>query len=139
MEQPTRPGGDEPFDLATAMGADPGFSVQCFTVYIPNKDKDDQEIGTQRRWVLDAIRLLSEINGGATALPAEGAWLNDEGKIILENPVIVYSHVKNSAEFRSNLPRLREFLHRMGRETKQGEVAFEFENQFYRVRRFDPA
>jgi hypothetical protein len=35
------------------------------------------------------------------------------------------------------LPRLREFLHRMGRETNQGEIAFEFDGRFYRIRTFD--
>src|SRR6266446_2555329 len=80
-------------DLGTALGAEAGTSVQCFTIYIPDKDRLDQEIGTQRRWVLEAIRLLSEINGGATAIPVEGGWLNDEGKIILEDPVIVYSFI----------------------------------------------
>jgi len=39
--------------------------------------------------------------------------------------------------FLQNLPRLREFLHRMGRETNQGEVAFEFAGRFYRIRMFD--
>jgi hypothetical protein len=125
------------FDIATALGADAGVSTQCFTVYVPNKDKDGQEIGDQRKWVLEAIRLLSEINGGATAMPpAEGAWLDPEGDIIWEDPVIVYSSIRPD-EFASNLPRLREFLHRMGRETNQGEIAFEFGDCFYRIRNFD--
>jgi hypothetical protein len=29
------------------------------------------------------------------------------------------------------------FLHRMGRETNQGEIAFEFDGRFYRIRNFD--
>ena len=126
-------------NLAGALGADAGVAVQCFTVYIPNKDKNDQEIGTQRRWVLDALRLLSESNGGATAIPVEGGWLNDEGQIILEHPVIVYSFVFRPDEFLKQLPRLRTFLHRLGRETNQGEVAFEFDDRFYGIRQFDTA
>jgi len=87
--------------------------------------------------VLEAIRLLSEINGGATAMPpVEGGWLNDEGEIIWENPVIVYSFIR-TAQFLNSLRRIREFLHRMGRETKQGEIAFEFDGRFYRIRDFD--
>jgi hypothetical protein len=124
-------------DLAAALGAEEGYSTQCFAVYIPNKDQADQEIGNQRRWVLDALRLLSEINGGATAIPTEGGWLNDRGQIILEHPVIVYSFIKEPDRFVQSLPRLREFLHRLGRETNQGEVAFEFDNLFYRIRKFD--
>jgi hypothetical protein len=52
--------------------------------------------------------------------------------------VVIYSHVRPES-FLQNLPRLREFLHRMGRETNQGEVAFEFDGRFYRIRTFDPA
>jgi hypothetical protein len=126
-------------DLAGGLGADAGVATQCFTVYIPNKDKNDQEIGTQRRWVLEAIQLLSQINGGATAIPVEGGWLNDQGTIILEHPVVIYSFVSRPEEFLKQLPRLRAFLHRLGRETNQGEVAFEFDGRFYRIRQFDTA
>ena len=63
---------EAPVSLASALGAEAGVAIQCFTMYVPNKDKNDLEIGTQRRWVLEAIRLLSTINGGATAIPVEG-------------------------------------------------------------------
>lgn len=70
--------------------------------------------------------------------PIEGGWMNDAGVPIWENPVVVYSEVKPET-FIANLPRIREFLHRMGRETNQGEVVFEFGDRFYRIRNFDPA
>lgn len=129
---------DLEIDLASALGSEKS-STQCFTIYIPNKDCDGLEIGNQRSWVLEAIRLLSEINGGATAEPpVEGGWLNDAGVVVWENPVVVYSFIRPE-EFARNLPKIREFLHRMGRVTRQGEVAFEFDDCFYRVRKFDPA
>jgi hypothetical protein len=135
-EQEQNPG---EMDLAAALGSTGGASVQCFTVYVPNKDRQGREIGNQRKWVLEAIRLLSEINGGATAMPpVEGGWLNDTGEIIWENPVVVYSFIRPD-EFVANLPRLRESLHRMGRETNQGEIAFEFDQQFHMIRTFDTA
>jgi hypothetical protein len=68
--------------------------------------------------------------------PVEGGWLNDQGEIICESPVIVYSFIRPD-QFLSNLPRLREFLHRLGRETNQGEIVFEFGGRFYRIRTFD--
>ena len=77
--------------------------------------------------------MLSEINGGATAIPVEGGWVDNSGQIILEQPVIVYSLIKTEP-FVSNLQRVWEFLHRMGRETNQGENAFEIDGQFQSVR-----
>lgn len=68
--------------------------------------------------------------------PVEGVWLNESGESVWENPVIVYSYIKPDA-FLAQLPQLREFLHRMGRETRQGEIAFEFDGRFYRIRTFD--
>lgn len=50
--------------------------------------------------------------------------------------MIVYSYVDPDA-FERSLGELRTFLHRMGRETGQGEVAFEFDGRFYRIRAFD--
>ena len=61
--------------------------------------------------------------------PAEGGWLSDDREIIWENPVVVYSFIRPD-EFLGKLPKIRRFLHRMGRETNQGEIAFEFGTRF---------
>jgi hypothetical protein len=129
------PEGDElSVTLAEALGADGGTSVQAFSIYVPDKDRYGNEIGNQRKWVLEALELLGEINGGATAMPScEGVWRNDEGDVIREHPVVVVPDA-----FVANLDRIREFLHRMGRETNQGEIAVEFDQRFYRIQRFDP-
>ena len=127
-----------PLDMAQAFGAEESSS-QCFSVYMPNKDSKGNEIGNQRKWVLEAIRLLCEINGGATAMPpVEGGWLGDENDVVWENPVVVYSFVRPD-EFVANMSRIREFLHRLGRDTNQGEIAVEYDGRFYRIRTFDPA
>ena len=125
------------FDLADALGVDSGISAQCFSVYGPDKDRHGNEIGNQRKWILEALDLFGEINGGATGMPpCEGVWRDDKGVVIREHPAVVYSHIVPDS-FLANLPRIREFLHRMGRETNQGEIAFEFDGRFYRVRDFD--
>jgi hypothetical protein len=90
---------EQPVDLTAAFGAETGVAVQCFAIYIPDKDRNDQDIGNQRRWVLDAIALLCDNNGGATAIPVEGGWLSPEGRTILEHPVIVYSYVTQPDRF----------------------------------------
>ena len=125
------------FDLAAALGATPETSGQVLTLYIPNKDRHGHEFGTQRKWTLEAAEILAAIGGGVTIMPpTEGGWVNDEDKTIWEDPVLVYSYIKPD-RFLAELPRLREFLHRMGRETNQGEVVVSFEGRFYRVRTFD--
>jgi hypothetical protein len=36
----------ENIDLVAALGAETSTSTQCFTIYVPNKDRAGQEIGT---------------------------------------------------------------------------------------------
>lgn len=67
-----------------------------------------------------------------------GRLAERSGRDHLGNPVIVYSFIRPE-QFLSSFPRVREFLHRMGRETNQGEIAFEFDGRFYRIRSFDAA
>jgi len=125
-------------DLGEALGASDATSLQVLTLYIPNKDRDGHEFGTQRKWVLEAARLLAELGGGVTVMPAcEGGWFNpDSGDVVWEAPVVVYTYIKPEP-FVGGLPRLRSFLHRLGRETNQGEVAVEFDGHFYRITTFD--
>ncbi len=124
-------------DLAAALGAEPEVGFQVLTLYIPDKDRAGVEYGSQRRWVLDAAQLLAEIGGGVTILPpVEGGWHDPANeKIIWERPVILYTYVKPDA-FMDKLPALRDFIHRMGLETAQGEVVIEFDRQFFRIREF---
>ena len=125
-------------DLAGALGAEEEPSHQQLSVYIPDRDREGKEIGNQRSWVLEAAALLATVGGGVTIMPpVEGGWFDDStGDVIWERPVIVYTFVKPE-RFHSALPKVRRFLHRMGRETRQGEVAFDFDGTFYRIREFD--
>jgi hypothetical protein len=80
---------DESFDVGVgeALGAE-ASSMQCFSIYVPSKDRSGREIGNQRKWVLEALHMLAEIHGGASAMPpVEGGWRNDDGKTIWETPV----------------------------------------------------
>ena len=119
------------------LGATGGISIQCLTLYIPDRDRDGSEIGNQRRWVMEAADLLARIGGGVTIMPpVEGGWFNESGEIIWEKPILVYTYIRPEA-FRRFLPELRSFLHTLGTETNQGEVAFEFDGRFYRITKFD--
>lgn len=127
-------------DLGEVLGASDATSTQVLTLYIPNKDRDGKELGTQRKWVLEAARLLAALGGGVTVMPpCEGGWLNEaSAEIVWETPILVYTYIKDEP-FLQALPRLREFLHRLGRDTNQGEIAFELDGLFYRITKFDDA
>ncbi len=129
---------DEPTDFSDSIGSSGSNSVQQLTLYIPNKDQHGNEIGDQRKWVLEATELLAEIGGGFTIFPpVEGGWVNDIGDIIWEQPVLVYTFIK-PGPFLNAVPKLKDFLHRLGRETDQGEVALDFDGTFYRITEFSP-
>jgi len=126
-------------DLSEALGAGGGISVQCLTLYIPDRDKAGNVIRDQRRWVLEGSHLLAKIGGGVTIMPpVDGGWVGESGSIVWEHPVLIYTFVRPT-EFMELLPQLRDFLHTLGRETQQGEVALEFDGRFYRITKFDAA
>lgn len=125
-------------DLSKILGTEEAPSTQQLVLYIPNKDKDGKQIKQLNRWLKEARELLTKIGGGATAFPsAEGTWLNPEtNRIIWEKTKIIYTYIY-SDKFEENIRLLREFLHRFGRETTQGEVVFEFDGKFYRILKYD--
>ena len=125
-------------DVGAALGASEDTSIQQLILYIPNTDKAGNEIGDQDTWVEEATELLAAIGGGFTTLsPIDGGWVNEDGEVIRERVILTYTFVKPD-QFLRELPSLRAFLHKMGRETNQGEVAFQFDNRFYRINEFDP-
>jgi len=82
-------------DIAQALGADDQTSIQVLTLYIPNKDLNGIDIRDQRKWVREGAAILAEIGGGVTIMPpVEGGWINEDGIIIWEHPIILYSYVK---------------------------------------------
>lgn len=129
---------DEEIDVGRELGARDEASVQVLTLYIPGKDGLDQDLTDQRRWVLESAEILARIGGVTILPPVEGGWVGTDGKIIWEEPVILYTYVQPD-DLIALLPDLRSFLHRLGRETRQGEVAVEFDGTFYRIVDFDPA
>jgi hypothetical protein len=121
-------------DLGKELGADEGYSSQRLTLYIPNKDRAGKKLANVKKWVDAARELLSQIGNGSTAYPlADGNWINEKGEILWEQTRIVYPDRLGA---KSTL--LREFLHRFGRETNQGEVVVEFDGLFWRIKHFDP-
>jgi len=104
-------------------------------LFVPTQDKEGKEIKNPDLWLDSAIKVLSNAFGGATVMaPAEGAWFNaDTKQVIRERVHLVHSYGKpDLAKFKP----IAEFLHRMGRETKQGEVGIVVDGIFHRIIKF---
>jgi hypothetical protein len=125
-------------DLGKELGATEEPAAQRLTLYVPNKDRFGGFIADHDRWTAEAQELLSAIGGGATAFPpVDGTWRKPDGSTLWEQTRIIYTFI-DPDKLAANLPRLRAFLHRFGRETDQGEVVFEFGGLFWSITAFDP-
>ena len=129
---------DKEIILAKLLGAIEEPSFQRLTLYIPDKDKHGKEIKKLKEWIKKAREILTLIGGGATALPpADGTWMNPENhEIIWEKTTMIYTYI-DPDKFEENVRSLRAFLHAFGHQTSQGEVVFEFDGRFYRIRKYD--
>lgn len=133
-------------DLGEILGAAEEASAQQLTLYIASKDKNGREIKDIRTWIKEARKVLTIIGKGSTAMPpADGTWLRkdvesmeelEEEDVLWEETTLIYTYV-DPERLERNLSTLREFLHRFGRETNQGEVVFEFDGEFFRIGRHD--
>ena len=125
------------FNLGKELGATEEPAAQRLTLYIPNKDRDGAMIDEHEKWITEAQGLLTEIGGGATAFPpVEGTWRKPDGSDLWEQTRIIYTYV-DPDRLAANMPRLRGFLHRFGRQTNQGKVVFEFDGWFWSIDRYD--
>lgn len=118
-------------DIASEFGAQP--KGQRFAIYVPNKDQHGKSVA-QSHWVMEGLRLLASISGGASAMPPiQGAWVNPQtNELIIEEPVVIYSYIEPET-FALRLGELRAFINQLGVETGQGQMAFEFDGEFYLI------
>lgn len=103
-------------------------------LFIPTKDKDGNELRDSEMWLAAAIKVLSEQFGGATVMaPAQGAWYNPEsGEVISEQVHLVHSYGKPD-DAPNHFKQIAKFLHRMGREARQGEIGIVVDGVFHRI------
>lgn len=109
-------------DYSTKLGAAKSAST-LLVLFIPSVDRRSKPI-SQGYWVNEALRVLGQSFGGATAFPrGRGVWRDNArgGELIYDKPVVIqcYTNKRLIAKLANSL---REFLVRMGTETKQGAV-----------------
>ena len=120
-------------DLARALDASKSAST-LLVLFIPSKDRTDQTID-QAYWVNEALTVLGTLFGGATAFPqGRGVWRDDAqgGKLLFDEPVVIQCYTgEQTLERRAS--GLRDFLHRMGREARQGAVGFVIDRDYLEI------
>jgi hypothetical protein len=125
-------------DVGKEFGASEEPSGQRLTLYVPNKDRDGALIPDHAIWCIEAQEILTEIGAGATSFPpVDGTWRKPDGSDLWEQTKIVYTYV-DPDRMAKNVTRLREFLHRFGRQTNQGKVVFEFGGLFWSITVYEP-
>ena len=125
-------------DLHTRLGAGPPAGALQVTIFIPSVDHGGAEID-QQRWRDETLRVLGVLFRGATAFPpGRGVWRNDvTGELVFDDTVMVTCYLPEEALNDATLRTLRAHLHRLGRETHQGEVGIVIGNRYYGITTFD--
>jgi hypothetical protein len=73
-----------------------------------------------------AIHILAEINGGSTSLPAsKSAWKAKDGKIVIDDTVVVYSFIRYPDDFEERFDEIAAFIHEFGKSARQESVLIE--------------
>src|SRR5690242_1011980 len=120
-------------DFAGALGASKAAST-LLVLFIPSKDRSDQAID-QEYWVGEALRVLGTLFGGATAFPqGKGIWRDDAqgGKLLFDQPVVIQCYTSEQV-LEQQAPALRDFLHSMGREARQGAVGLVIDRDYLEI------
>ena len=104
-------------------------------LFIPSRDRDEKPID-QDHWRDEALSVLGQLFGGATAFPrGTGVWRDDArgGQLLFDEPIVIqcYTH---EAEIQRQAGALREFLIQMGTECRQRAVGFVIDRDYLEIR-----
>jgi hypothetical protein len=127
------------WDFRVALGAKKPSGALQVTVFIPSVDRDGHAIDSEY-WREECLRVLATLFRGATAFPpGRGAWRDDEreGRLVFDDTVLVTSYADAGTVTELALRRLREFLHRLGRDANQGEVGVVIAGHYYGISQYD--
>jgi len=120
-------------DFAAALGASKAAS-SLLVLFIPSRDRGDQPID-QRHWVEESLTVLGTLFGGATAFPqGRGVWRDDAqgGKLLFDEPVVIQCYTSEH-RLQQKVKPLGEFLHRMGREARQGAIGLVIDGDYLEI------
>jgi hypothetical protein len=120
-------------DSGRLLGATKAEST-LLVLFIPSRDRQGRAID-QELWVSEALKVLGESFGGATAFPqGRGVWRDDAqgGKLLFDEPVVMQCYTSEKA-LKDEAKRLRDFLIRMGTEARHGAVGFVIDRHYLEI------
>ena len=120
-------------DFAGVLGASKAAAA-LLVLFIPSKDRSNRPID-QGYWVEEALNVLGTLFGGATAFPqGRGIWRDDAqgGKLLFDEPVVMHCYT-NAHMLEQQMSALGEFLHRMGREARQGAIGLVIDDDYLEI------
>jgi hypothetical protein len=124
---------------ARALGASQPLGTAHLMIFVPSADRNGKKLRGSS-WTKPTLRTLGRLFRGATAYPKGlGVWRDDaaEGKLIFDDTTIVFSYIAPEDLTPDALGELREFLHRLGRDTNQGEVGLVLDGHYIGIAKFD--
>jgi hypothetical protein len=126
-------------DFGEQLGAGPATGTVQITLFIPSVDRVSQPID-QVHWRDEALRAFGYLFRGATAFPpGRGVWRDDaaDGALVFDDTVLVTSYAAEVDVTDAALAELRRFLHRLGREARQGEVGVIVDGEYHGIVEYD--
>ena len=120
-------------DFAAALGASKAAST-LLVLFVPSRDRNNRAIDHEH-WVDEALSVLGTLFGGATAFPqGKGVWRDDAqgGTLLFDEPVVIQCYTSEQT-IEQRASKLREFLHRMGREAKQGAIGLVIDRDYLEI------
>ena len=125
--------------IGRALGSKRAAGTELIVLFVPSVDRDEKPI-KHDKWVEEALTVFATLFRGATAYPrGRGMWRDEDrgGKLVLDEPTMVISYVERKLMNPRNLKALRRFLHRLGREGRQGEVGIVIRGKYWPITEYD--
>ena len=106
------------------------FKLDCkVSIYVPSTKDINKEINNTP-YIDKALKLLSQMFGGATSTAALGAWVTDTGKLVKEKTTLVYAY-SDSNKLQDNIATVIEFCETLKTELTQEAIALEINGELY--------
>jgi hypothetical protein len=124
---------------ARALGANQPQGTVHLLIFVPSADRTGRKIKGPS-WTKPTLSMLGKLFRGATAYPKGlGVWRDDAagGKLVFDDTTIVFSYVAPRDVTPAALEEPRRFLHRLGKETNQGEVGLVLDGKYLGIASFD--